>query len=85
MREAGDLGSITGDLILLAGLYFGGDIPEAIHAADRIGDDILQRNAGRMVQPHMFQHGTSEQRQRWFLTGYETAEMSACDTFSTDD
>lgn len=59
-----------------------GDIAEAMNAAKQIGDDTLQRNAGRVPQPHTFTHGTSEQRQRWFATGYETGDVRACDTFS---
>ncbi len=59
-----------------------GDIEEAVNAARQIGDDTLQRNAGRVPQPHSFTHGTSEQRSRWFATGYQTGDMSACDTFS---
>ncbi len=62
-----------------------GDIAEAINAARQIGDDTLQRNAGQRPMPHTFTHGTSEQRSRWFQTGYETADMRACDTFGTDD
>ncbi len=61
-----------------------GDIAEAMNAAAQIGDDTLQRNAGRTVQPHTFTHGTSEQRQRWFATGYESGEIATCDTFSTN-
>lgn len=59
-----------------------GDIAEAMNAAKQIGDDTLQRNAGRRPQPHTFTHGTSEQRQRWFAQGYETGDMQSCDTFS---
>jgi len=61
-----------------------GDIAEAMNAAKQIGDDTLMRNAGRRPMPHTFTHGTSEQRQRWFATGYENPEMAACDTFGTD-
>lgn len=61
-----------------------GDIAEAMNAAAQIGDDTLQRNAGRTVQPHTFTHGTSAQRQRWFQTGYQSAQIASCDTFSTD-
>ena len=61
-----------------------GDLAEALNAARQIGDDTLQRNAGRVPQPHTFTHGTSEQRQRWFATGYETSDIRNCDTFSTD-
>ena len=53
-------------------------------AARQIGDDTLQRNSGRVPQPHTFTHGTSEQRMRWFYKGYETGDINACDTFSTD-
>ena len=60
-----------------------GDLGEAINAAKQIGDDTLQRNAGQRPNPHSFTHGTSEQRQRWFKTGYESAKVQACDTFGT--
>ncbi|WP_371153420.1 neutral zinc metallopeptidase [Jannaschia sp. 2305UL9-9] len=59
-----------------------GDLQEAVNAARQIGDDTLQRRAGRVPQPHTFSHGTSEQRARWFQTGYEQADIRACDTFS---
>jgi uncharacterized protein len=59
-----------------------GDIDEAMNAAEQIGDDTLQRNAGQVVRPHTFTHGTSEQRQRWFLRGYESGDIGQCDTFS---
>ena len=61
-----------------------GDVAEAMNAAKQIGDDILQRNAGRVPMPHTFTHGTSVQRQRWFATGYQTGDLAACDTFGTD-
>lgn len=61
-----------------------GDLQEAINAAKQIGDDTLQRNAGRRPNPHSFTHGTSEQRQRWFATGYQDPRIQACDTFGTD-
>jgi len=59
-----------------------GDIEEAMVAARQIGDDTLQRTAGRVPQPHTFTHGTSEQRMRWFYEGYRTGDISACDTFA---
>lgn len=62
-----------------------GDIAEAMNAARQIGDDTLQRNAGRVPMPHTFTHGTSEQRQRWFATGYDRPEIGACDTFSAGE
>lgn len=59
-----------------------GDVEEAMNAAKQIGDDTLQRNAGRVPQPHTFSHGTSAQRQEWFARGFQTGEVKACDTFS---
>lgn len=58
-----------------------GDLQEALNAAKQIGDDTLQRNAGRVPQPHTFTHGSSEQRRRWFATGYETGDVNECNTF----
>ncbi|MCK0170334.1 neutral zinc metallopeptidase [Aliiroseovarius sp. S1123] len=62
-----------------------GDIAEAMNAARQIGDDTLQRNAGRVPMPHTFTHGTSKQRERWFARGLESGDMRACDTFSARD
>ncbi|WP_224824761.1 neutral zinc metallopeptidase [Cognatishimia sp. MH4019] len=59
-----------------------GDLDEAMNAARQIGDDTLQRNAGRAPNPHSFTHGTSEQRQRWFARGYNDPQIQNCDTFS---
>ncbi len=61
-----------------------GDLEEAVNAARQIGDDTLQRAAGQRPMPHTFTHGTSEQRSRWFVTGYNSGRLDACDTFGTD-
>ena len=61
-----------------------GDLKEALNAARKIGDDTLQRNAGRQPMPHTFTHGTSDQRERWFARGYQTGDINECDTFRTD-
>ena len=58
-----------------------GDIEEAMNAAAQIGDDTLQREAGRRPMPDSFTHGTSAQRMRWFQTGQQTGEVASCDTF----
>jgi predicted metalloprotease len=59
-----------------------GDLEEALAAATAIGDDRLQRDAGRSVVPDSFTHGTSVQRVKWFGTGFASGDFSACDTFS---
>ena len=66
------------------GLLEPGDLDEALNAARRIGDDYLQRRAGRVPNPHTFTHGTSEQRSGWFRRGYESGDMNQCDTFAAD-
>ncbi len=63
------------------GLLERGDLEEALNAARRIGDDHLQSQAGRVPQPHTFTHGTSEQRSRWFARGYDSGNISECDSF----
>ena len=60
-----------------------GDLEEAINAAQKIGDDYLQRQAGyRQVQSDLFTHGTSEQRMRWLKKGLQTGDLNQGDTFS---
>ncbi|HOP18591.1 MAG TPA: neutral zinc metallopeptidase [Parvularculaceae bacterium] len=61
-----------------------GDIEEGLKAASAIGDDTLQRNAGRRVTPESFTHGTSEQRSRWFRRGFDSGDPADCDTFSAN-
>lgn len=59
-----------------------GDIEEALNTASAIGDDNLQRQSRGTVVPDSFTHGSSEQRVRWFRTGFETGRFERCDTFS---
>ena len=62
------------------------DINRALDAASRIGDDFIQRNlGGGNVDQNSFTHGSSEQRQRWFSTGYQSGDPAQCDTFGTND
>jgi len=64
------------------GLLEAGDVEEALNAATQIGDDAIQKRMQGYVVPESFNHGTSEQRKRWFRTGYENGGPDACDTFS---
>ena len=60
-----------------------GDIEEGLRTASAIGDDALQRRAGRNVNPESFTHGSSAQRKEWLLRGYQTGNPNSCDTFAS--
>jgi len=64
------------------GILEAGDLEEALNAAQQIGDDRLQKRSQGYVVPESFNHGTSEQRARWFKRGFDSGQLSACDTFS---
>ena len=66
------------------GLLERGDLQEALNAATQIGDDTLQKRTQGYVVPESFNHGTSEQRRRWFQRGFDSGRVDACDTFSGD-
>ncbi len=59
-----------------------GDIQEAMNAASAVGDDRIMKQTQGYVVPDAFTHGTSEQRMRWFLKGFQTGDMNQGDTFS---
>ena len=61
-----------------------GDLEEALAAASAIGDDKLQKRARGYVTPETFTHGTSEQRVRWFRTGFDTGDIQDCETFAAN-
>jgi predicted metalloprotease len=59
-----------------------GDIDEALHAAQVVGDDYLARARGSAVDPDSWTHGSSAQRKQWFTTGCQDGRPDACDTFA---
>ena len=59
-----------------------GDLEEALTAAAAVGDDQMQRNAGRRVNPETWTHGSAQQRAEWFRRGLQSGDPGRCDTFA---
>lgn len=59
-----------------------GDVEEALDAARKIGDDYLQQKARGYAVPESFNHGTSQQRERWLNKGLRLGTIEGGDTFS---
>jgi predicted metalloprotease len=57
------------------------DIQDGLGAASAVGDDTIQSRSQGQVVPDSFTHGTSQQRMRWFMRGYERGDPALCDTF----
>lgn len=61
------------------------ELADALSAAEAVGDDHIQAQSGGSVDPHTWTHGSSEQRQQWFMRGYSEGSPAVCDTFSATD
>jgi predicted metalloprotease len=61
-----------------------GDVDQALQTAAAIGDDRLQKQAQGYAVPDSFTHGTSVQRKRWFMNGFNSGDVNACNTMSAD-
>lgn len=55
-------------------------VTDALSAAAAVGDDRIQQAVTGQVNPEGWTHGSSEQRQRWFLIGFEHGAEN-CNTF----
>ncbi|WP_313135472.1 KPN_02809 family neutral zinc metallopeptidase [Paracoccus jeotgali] len=57
------------------------DLAEAMDAAAAVGDDALMQSAGRAAVPDAFTHGSSADRQEWFMRGFDGGTLASCNTF----
>jgi uncharacterized protein len=58
------------------------ELTQALEAAAAVGDDRIQEATAGRVDPESFTHGSSQQRQQWYTTGFETGDIQQCDTFA---
>ncbi|MBV9217323.1 MAG: zinc metallopeptidase [Acidobacteria bacterium] len=58
-----------------------GDAEEALRAASSVGDDMIQKRTQGYVVPESFTHGSAQQRMQWFTRGFQSGQMSQCQTF----
>ena len=62
-----------------------GDLEEGLRAASAVGDDTIQKRTQGYTVPDAFTHGKSEQRMRWFRTGFQSGDPRSCNTFAAKD
>jgi predicted metalloprotease len=80
--QADCLAGVWAHSVYTSGQLSSRDLADMLHKANVIGDDFAARSAGEPVDPGLFTHGSSSQRQYWLTTGFESGDPHACDTFA---
>jgi predicted metalloprotease len=80
--QADCLAGVWGHAAARVGVLEAGDVEEGIGAAGAVGDDRIQQQATGRVNPDGFTHGSSADRVRWFMRGFQGGRVDECDTFS---
>lgn len=57
------------------------EIQEALAAAEGVGDDRIQQKTQGRIDPESWTHGSAQQRQDWFMRGFNTMDPRRCTTF----
>lgn len=79
--QADCLAGVWGHYAAARGRLEAGDLEEGLNAAAAIGDDRIQRKTQGQVTPETWTHGSSADRAKWFRQGFESGQISACNTF----
>lgn len=58
------------------------DVQDALSAAASVGDDRIQKAATGRTNPETYTHGTSQQRQTWFMRGFSSGDLNQCNTLT---
>ncbi|MEX1106276.1 MAG: neutral zinc metallopeptidase [Ilumatobacteraceae bacterium] len=74
-------GAWVGDAASAGQLDSASEIQEALDAAAGVGDDRIQQQSQGRVDPDSWTHGSAEQRQTWFMRGYDSLDPATCTTF----
>ena len=57
------------------------EIKQALAAAAAVGDDHIQKTETGTTNPETWMHGSSAERTKWFTAGYNTGNLTSCNTF----
>jgi predicted metalloprotease len=72
----------VGDIAARGLLDSRNEIQEALAAAEGVGDDRIQQKTQGRIDPESWTHGSAQQRQDWFMRGFNTRDPRQCDTFA---